>query len=142
MLRAFQLSFFILVAIPGYSQDSVLPCDSVGLAPIRAYFEGFSHKYENKGIESFRMERSYFRKDFELSLTDSSYKVVRFHVVAHIDNGLVSMWGKSKRIEVNDEHSKLLSRIVKNGIVAVDNIIVSKNGQCYRVPSFICYFIK
>jgi hypothetical protein len=143
MIRVSQLLMFLILCSKSNSQSPGSSCDSAIIAPVEAYFDGYSYKYETNGFENFRMERSYFRNDFRLSLTDTSYKVVRFHLVADIETGLVSIVGNDKGIKAGEnEFTKLLSKILKNGYVTVDNIRVSKNGQCYKVPSFICYFIK
>jgi hypothetical protein len=145
MLKYLILLYFCFLFNKGISQDSGGICDSSIKAPIRAYFEGYSYKYEDgSGFEIFRMERSYFKKEFRLSLSDSSYRIIKFSFTTNLANGdLLEIIGGGEGIKVDrDKYTELLHKITRRSLISVDNIIVSKNGQCYKVPSFVCYMLK
>lgn len=145
MLKNLLLLHFCFLFNKGISQELGKLCDSVRNAPISAYFEGHTYKYEDKsGIESFRMQKSFFQKDFRLSLSDTSYHIVKFNLTTDLDDGsLLEIIGNDQGIKIDqDKYTKLLHRITRHSLIGVDNIIVSKNGYCYKVLSFICYMLN
>jgi hypothetical protein len=144
MTRYLAVLFFCFLFNKGISQDSAAVCDSQRLTSVKAYFEGYSYKYEDLGTEIFKMERSYFKKNFRLSLSDSSYRVVKFSLVTDLANGdLLEIVGDKDGIKFDkSDYTKLLSKMTKHSLVAIDNIIVSKNEQCYRLAAFVCYMLN
>lgn len=144
MIKYLMLLFVCFLFNESVSQDSGKICDSAQRAPISAYFEGYSYKYEESGTEVFRMERSFFKNDFRLSLSDSSYSVIKFSLVTDLDNGdLLQILGDKDGIKLDQSnYTELLRKMTRRSLITVSNIMVSKNGQCYRVPSFICYMLK
>ena len=120
-------------------------CKMIEPAIVSAYFEGYAFRYKDEsGLECFRMERSYFQKNFRLSLSDSSYTITRFNFTTDLNDGsLVSIVAGEEGIMVDrDSYTKQLRKLTRRSLITVDNITVSKNGQCFKVPSFICYMLK
>lgn len=99
---------------------------------------------EESGIECFRMDKAFFETDFKLSLSDSTYQVVRFNIVTSlIDGSLVKLVGGNEGIRIQDNsYTKMLRQMPKKALITVENICVVKNGEYFRVPSFICYTLK
>lgn len=110
----------------------------------RAFFNESSYNFDDEfGYEFFRMERSYFRKDFRISHTDTSYQVLSFTFTSNLANAtLDTIPGCSEGISADGLSAVYLRLMTKESFVAVENIIVSKNGNCYKVPSFFCYMLK
>lgn len=148
MYRIVTILYCIILSLGAFSQeydrvDSL--CEKAESVPIKAFFEGYSYHYvADDGGDCYRMEKSFFMKDFRLSLSDSSYKVERFHLVADLDNGdLLSILGNEKGIHIdNDNYTGMLRKMTKKSLITVDNICVSRGGRYYRVKPFICYMIK
>jgi hypothetical protein len=90
------------------------------------------------------MQKSFFQKDFRLSLSDTSYRVVKFNLTTDLDDGsLLEIIGNDEGIKIDqNRYTRLLHKITRSSLIAVDNIMVSKNEHCYKVPSFICYMLK
>ncbi len=140
---------FILLSVAFFtkarSQDGENLCTATEYVKLRAYFEGYSFNYQENDIECYRMERTYFRKNIRLSISDSSYKVVSFSITANLSDGsLVRISGGERGIEIdrNNDVTGQLYYLMKTSLVTVDNIIVSRGRQCYKAHSFICYFVK
>jgi hypothetical protein len=145
MFRTISLSIILILQIKASSQNTDSLCKTIEPAPIRAYFEGYLYKYETEsGSEFFRMERTYFQKNFRLSLSDTSYRIVRFAFTTNMDNNdLLRVIGNNEGIIIDqDNYTRLLRKMTKHSMITVDDIIVIKNSKCYKVPSFICYFIN
>ncbi len=144
MLKNCLLFSLGLLSLNSFSQNSGSNCDPVKMVPVKAHFDGYSYKYIDNGIECFRMERAYFQKDFRLSLSDSSYRIIKFSVVTDLaDGSLLQLTGDNEGIKIgSDDYTKKLKEMPKRAMVTVDNIVVSKNGECFKVPSFICYLLQ
>jgi hypothetical protein len=148
MRRSITLLVYCVVSLGTFSQeydriDSI--CEKAEFAPIKAFFEGYSYTYvSDEGTDWYRVERSFFYRDFRLSLSDSSYKVVRFRLAADLDNGdLLAIGGNEKGIHVDsDNYTGMLRKMTKKSLITVDNICVSRGGRYYRLKPFICYLIK
>lgn len=127
------------------AQNVVTDCKPDKVAPIRAYFEGYQYSYkDDNGIECFRMEKAYFQKDFKLSISDTTYQIVKYRFVTSLaDGSLLEIIGDKSGFKIDrDIYTRLLAKMTKQSLVTVDDITISKGGDCFKVPSILCYFLK
>ena len=124
--------------------DSLL-CKTSGATTIKAYFEGYSIKDTTKNVAWFNIKESFFQKDFSLLLSDNSYKIISYRFVFDCpDNGYITEFTTQGATTIVNKNSltKRLLNMTTTCFISVENIIVSKNGECFKVAPFVCSLIK
>lgn len=100
--------------------------------------------------ERRKSKGSSFYKEFELELSDPSYKILSFQMTWDVKRKgmLVSrkIKGSLVSVEIEDDNveNKMnysLHTIEPGGLITFETILIEKNGICYKVKPFIIYTV-
>jgi len=124
------LSLFYSLAVP--AQTDNIPLQPPPHGTITAHIKG--HLYESN------IERDFFQNNFELVLSDTSYKIAKYNIswtagdqyTVYIFQKLI----KGPKMVIGPANDSLVK---SDGILAFDNIIIQKGMDYYKVPAFVIY---
>ena len=125
----------------GYSQGN----DSVSCSSRLRLLTNISVYIKDQQYETY-IKRKFFRKKFELSLSDSSYEIVQF-IITWGDPRNGNMYvrlnhGKMVTPELTDssilnKENYSLEKVNPGTYLVFDCIIIKKETQFFRLPSFV-----
>lgn len=126
--------FFSLCSLVSFSQSDTT-CVSRGYLPeagVKATIKGYSFASE------LDVRRSFFRNNFSLALSDSSYELVGFEFYYTSEEGV------TYRGSVCDENVFItkypfFSSLKEGGFFEFKNITIEKAGIKYHTPDFLVF---
>jgi hypothetical protein len=142
-MKLFVLSGCLFLLNICYSQNNdSINCSSVLRLQtnISIYIEG--HQNEES------IKRKFFRKKFELSLSDSSYEIVQFTITwgDFRKGNLYERLNHGKAVTseltdstITDKKNYSLEKINPGTYLGFNCIIIRKEGKFFRLPSFVIY---
>lgn len=149
MIKAISLFFASLFYVNQLSGQDTLPCSMRDKLPVAENV----HPYIKGKKGKKKIQWKYFYKGFELLLSDESYRIVSFHLtwdVIRLNNSMIvsrnntgSFVSKDlpDSMQVNDKSVFSLTTIPPGSLIAIDSILASKDGVCYRIPSVVFYTV-
>jgi len=134
MVKYLATVFFSLCSLVGFSQSDT-SCVSRGNLPeagVKATIKGYRFDHE------LDIRRSFFRSNFSLVLSDSSYQIVGFEFYYTSDEGA------AYRGAVCDEtvfiaRYPLFSLLKEGGFFEFRNITIERAGIKYHTPDFMVF---
>ena len=108
-------------------QDTVLKSIKEPLA-LKATIKGYPF------LRTLRISKDSLKKNFEIALEDSSYKVVGAYLTYLCEgcNLCLPVYGKL----VDTHEYDFLKELKENEFLSFDELVVEKNGKRFKIPSF------
>ena len=138
------LLFWIFAVVSVKSQVSDSLYKTLKVAPVRAYFQGYLKSTNEDGSsESFEMRTSYFKQDFSLSLSDTTYKVSGYSFTFDMPTGdIITIRSKNEVVKIEgNKYAVYFKELNSKCLVAVDNIILIRDGKYFKGKSFLCKLV-
>jgi hypothetical protein len=134
MVKYLVIIFFSLCSLVGFSQSDTT-CVSRNPLPeaaVKATIKGYSFANE------IDVRRSFFRKNFSLALSDSSYDIVGFEFYYNSEEG-VTTHGMVCDANVLIAKYPFFSFLKEGGFFEFTNITIEKAGIKYHTPDFLVF---
>ena len=136
MVKYLVIIFFSLCSLVSFSQSDTT-CVSRSFLPeaaVKATIKGYSFANE------IDVRRSFFRKNFSLALSDSSYEIVGFEFYYNSEEG-IAYHGMVCDENVFIAKYPFFSFLKEGGFFEFTNITIEKAGMKYHTPSFLVFSI-
>ena len=134
MVKYLIIIFFSLCSLVGFSQSDTT-CVSRGSLPeaaVKASINGYCFTSELDD------RRSFFRKNFSLALSDSTYDIVGFEFYYNSEEG-VAYHGMVCDENVFIAKFPFFSFLKEGGFFEFTNITIEKAGIKYHTPDFLVF---
>jgi len=134
--------FFIQHSIIAQHLNNKDTCIKYNIANIQAFIPGYEDSIIAPNKSVMVITPFSLIKGFELQLKDDSYKILRFNLTFDTDCCLTELVSNGNRIEPRNDSIILYNRIIEATLITIDDIFISKNNICYKIPSLIYYVFK
>ena len=137
MIKYLVVLFFSLCFLQGFSQSDTT-CLSRSLLPeagVRATIKGY--RFTNE----VDVRRSFFRSNFSLALSDSTYIIVGFEFYYTSEDG-VAYHGTVCDENIFIAKYPVFSFLKEGGLFEFINITIEKAGIKYHTPSFLVFPVE
>lgn len=134
MAKCLVIIFFLLCSLVSFSQSDTtcISRSSLPDAGVKATIKGYSFANE------LDVRRSFFRKNFSLALSDSSYAIVGFEFYYTSEEG-VTYRGTVCDEDIFIVKYPLFSSLKEGGFFEFTNITIEKAGMKYHTPGFLVF---
>jgi hypothetical protein len=138
------LFLIIFINTAGFSQEVLTKEDCIKneFAPI-FYVPGYKDCIidGSKNI-SFRINPEILKNGFELKQTDSSFKIISFHLTFDFDEGISEMLSTGNKILPRNDSIVSMIKITEAKLITIENITVNTGNRNYKLPSLVLYCVK
>lgn len=144
-MRRFLIIVFItsIIANNVFGQDSILiKCKTYEKADLKVFIHDQKDTLLSDGRKVQHINPIHLMKGFELQISDTSYKIIRFFFTFDFDEGLCQMVSKANKIIPDNESVASINKLYQAHLITIDGIIIEKNGVCYKIPSLVYYPFK
>jgi len=117
-------------------------CIKYSIANTQAFIPGYKDSIISLNKAVMVVDPFSLINGFELLLKDTSYKILRFRLAFDSDCCITELASKGSRIEPRNDSIVLYNKIIEATLITIDDIFISKNSICYKVPSFVYYTLK
>lgn len=134
MIKYLVILIFSLCSLDSFSQSDTT-CHSRNPLPeagVRATIKGY--RFTNE----LDVRRSFFRKNFSLALSDSTYQIVGFEFYYTSEDG-VAYHGTVCDEDVFIAKYPVFSFLKEGGLIEFTNITIEKAGIKYHTPDFLVF---
>lgn len=134
MTKYLVVLFFSLCSFVSFSQSDTtcLSRSPLPEAGVRATIKGF--RFTNE----LDVRRSFFRNNFSLALSDSTYEIVGFEFLYTSEDG-VSYYGAVCDENIFIAKFPVFSLLKEGGLFEFRNITIEKAGIKYHTPGFLVF---
>ena len=134
MIKCLVIIFFSLCSLVSFSQSDTtcVSRSSLPQAGVKATIKGYSFTNE------LDVRRSFFRKNFSLALSDSSYAIVGFEFYYNSEEG-VAYRGMVCDEDVFIAKYPFFSYLKEGGFFEFTNITIEKAGMKFHTPGFLVF---
>ena len=134
MVKCLLIIFFSLCSLHSFSQSDSTCLDRrpLPVAGVKATIKGY--KFANE----VDVKRSFFRKNFSLTLSDNSYEIVGFEFFYNSEEGDVHN-GTVCSENVLIAKYPVFNYLKEGGLFEFTNITIEKDGIKYHVAGFLVF---